>query len=59
MINVDLTCHPSFFLIFREASLRRRNLDKPTGGSNIRRLYDDKPDDEDNATWNGNSTQQM
>jgi len=40
----------------RDASVRRRNLG---GGSNIRRLYDDKPDDEDNATWNGNSTQQM
>lgn len=41
----------------REATLRRRNIG--TSGSNIRRLYDDKPDDEDNATWNGNSTQQM
>ena len=59
---VDTRYNVFLFLHRNEPSVRRRNLDtsQTTRSSNIRRLYDDKNDDDkDNATWNGNSTQQM
>lgn len=40
------------------SSLRRRNLDNQRA-SNIRQLNSQNGDDDENATWNGNSTQQM
>jgi len=40
-----------------DSSVRRRNVPSPALHGNIQRLRRD--DDDENATWNGNSTQQM
>lgn len=38
-------------------SLRLRNINN--SNNNVRNLNDLRDDDDENATWNGNSTQQM
>lgn len=44
-----------FHSIFR--AYQRRPMNR--GDGNVRRLTDMRDDDDENATWNGNSTQQM
>ena len=44
-----------------QENIRIRNMRRNVGvpASNVRSLHTDNDDDDDNATWNGNSTQQM